>query len=35
MNEWKIADIDPKELQQIHRLEQELGVILIAWTKKS
>jgi len=31
---WKIADIDPRKLEEIHRLEKELGVVLVAWAKR-
>lgn len=29
---WKVADLDRTTLERIHQLEDQLGVILIAWT---
>lgn len=32
MKDWTVADLDPKKLEELHKLERELGVVLIAWT---
>ncbi len=35
MKDWEIANLDSETLERIHRLERELGVVLIAWKNKS
>ncbi len=32
--DWTIASIPPEKLEDIRRLERELGVVLIAWSRK-
>ncbi|MEW6032185.1 MAG: hypothetical protein AB1645_04785 [Bacillota bacterium] len=35
VKDWEIANLDSETLERIHRLERELGVVLIAWKNKS
>lgn len=33
-DDWKLAQIDPNKMDQIHQLEKDLGIVLVAWMKK-
>jgi len=35
VKDWEIANLDSETIERIHRLERELGVVLIAWKNKS
>ncbi len=32
--DWTIATVPPEKLEEIRRLERQLGVVLIAWSRK-
>lgn len=33
VKDWSVAQMEPGKLEEIHKLEEKLGVILIAWKR--
>ncbi len=33
-DDWKVANLDPKQMEQLSRFEKELGVVLVAYDTK-